>query len=54
MLAGIVGDRLIGPYVLPPRLNSIILLEDVSLNVMQYMMFQHDRAPAHFSLASRQ
>lgn len=62
--AGILGDRLIGPYILPFRLNGRTyryflehvlpeLLEDVSLNVRQRMYFQHDGAPAHFSIAVR-
>lgn len=57
--AGIVGDHLIGPFVLPPRLNGNNylrflrntlpgLLEDVPLNIRCQMIFQHDGAPAHF------
>jgi len=57
--AGIVADQLIGPFVLPPRLNGDVyldflrntlpgLLEEVPLNIRQQMIFQHDGAPAHF------
>jgi hypothetical protein len=63
--AGIIADRLIGPYMLPPRLTGNIyltflqevlpdLLDDVPLAVMQRIMFQHDGAPAHFSRDVRQ
>ncbi|KAJ4431746.1 hypothetical protein ANN_20350 [Periplaneta americana] len=59
--AGIVGDCLVGPYVLPARLTGAIyrdfiqntlpklLHEDVPLNIRQNMWFMHDGAPAHFS-----
>lgn len=57
--AGIIGDHLIGPYLLPNRLNSAVylafirdilpnLLENVPLQVRNVMWFQHDGAPAHF------
>lgn len=57
--AGIVGDRLVGPFILPPRLNGIEylqflnntldeLLEDVPLAVRRDMWFLHDGAPAHY------
>lgn len=63
--AGIVGENIIGPYLLPPRLNGHIyvqfleqilpeFLEDVPLNIRRGMWFQHDGAPAHFSLEARQ
>ncbi|KMQ84872.1 hypothetical protein RF55_16973 [Lasius niger] len=63
--AGIVGDTLIGPYLLPPRLNAYIylqflqhvlpdLLEDVPLNIRRDMWFQHDGTPPHFSLDVRE
>lgn len=56
---GVVGDQLIGPYLLPPRLNAenylvflreVLpeLLEAVPLHIRQNMIFQHDGAPAHF------
>jgi hypothetical protein len=60
MWAGIIGNCVVGPYLLPDRLNSPaycvflqevlpVLLEDVPLAVRRDMWFQHDRAPAHFS-----
>lgn len=63
--AGIIGDHLIGPYVLPPRLNEELylqflqnnlqqLLEDVPLATRRNMWFMHDGAPPHFSIAVRQ
>lgn len=56
---GVVGDELIGPYLLPARLNSenyLIflqevlpgLLENVPLPIRREMIFQQDGAPAHF------
>ena len=65
MWAGIVGRRLIGPYMLPRRLTGNIyinflrnalpeLLEDVPLNFRQNMWFQHDAAPPHFTLGARE
>ncbi|PNF14165.1 hypothetical protein B7P43_G13485 [Cryptotermes secundus] len=62
--ACIIGDHLIGPFLLPPRLNGpfckvvlerIIptLLEDVPLIVRRQMWVQHDGAPAHFSIVSQ-
>ena len=62
--AGIVDGRLIGPYLLPPRLTGPIykifleevlpeLLEEVPMRVRRLMWLQHDGAPAHFSLAVR-
>lgn len=61
---GIVGDNLIGPYFLQPRLNGEAylnflrdnlpdLLEDVPLRLRQEMWFMHDGAPPHFSLRVR-
>ena len=61
MWAGIVGDCLIGPYVLPSRLTGAVyrdfiqntlpdlLHECVPLQIRQHMWFKHDGAPAHFS-----
>jgi hypothetical protein len=54
--AGIIGDNLIGSYLLPPRLNGHIyrifleetvpeLLQDVPLIVRQQMWMQQDGAP---------
>jgi hypothetical protein len=62
--AAILGDQLIGPFVLPPRLNGNNylqflretlpeLIEDVMLFVRNQMWYQHDGAPAHFSRAVR-
>jgi len=62
--AGIVGDSLIGPFVLPPNLNGNAyfnflhdnltdLLEDVPLILRNRIWYQHDGAPAHFSQAVR-
>lgn len=62
---GIVGDFLIGPHFLPPRLNGqqyrhflefelAELLEDVPLAERAGMWFMHDGAPPHFSIAARQ
>lgn len=56
--AGIVGNTLVGPYILPQILNGEIykefleetlpeLLEEIPLNVRQSMYYQHDGAPAH-------
>ena len=58
--AGIVGDYLLGPYMLPPRLrwpmyrlflevHLPMLLEDVPLHIRRRMWFQHDGAPPHFA-----
>lgn len=62
--AGIVGNTLIGPVFLEPRLNGQIyhrflsrtlppLLDDIPLAVRQRMWFMHDGAPAHFSRLAR-
>lgn len=58
--AGVLDNFLIGPYILPNRLNTQAytvflrdvlpeLLEDIPLEVRQGMWFQHDGAPAHFA-----
>lgn len=63
--AGIVGDCLIGPYLMPSPLNGQrygtflretlpLLLQDVPLDVRRRMWFQHDGAPAHSSRIARQ
>jgi hypothetical protein len=63
--AGIIGDYVIGPYLLPPRLNGHIyrlfledvlpeLLQDVPLIVRQQVWMQQDGAPAHFTLEVRE
>lgn len=62
--AGIIGDSLIGPYILPNKLNGPTylvflreilpeLLDNVPLEVRQSMWFQHDGAPPHFSVLVR-
>lgn len=63
--AGIVGDRLIGPHILPATLTGDIyaaflqwtlpeLLENVPLDIRRRLWIQQDGAPAHFSRAARQ
>ncbi|GFX97103.1 DUF4817 domain-containing protein [Trichonephila clavipes] len=62
--AGIVGDCLLGPYILPERLNGSVyitflqevlpeMLNDVPMTIRQRIRFQHDGAPAHFSIDVR-
>ncbi|XP_070528284.1 uncharacterized protein [Cardiocondyla obscurior] len=62
--AGIIGNRVIGPYFLPPRLDGEryaqflenhlpILLEELPLQMRQTMIFQHDGAPPHYSRRAR-
>lgn len=57
--AGIIGNHLVGPYILPNRLDSRTylvflrdilpeLLEAIPLNVRDEMWYQHDGAPAHY------
>jgi hypothetical protein len=57
--AGIIGNCVVSPYLLPDRLNGLaycvflqevlpVRLEDVPLAVRCDMWFQHDGAPAHF------
>lgn len=59
-----IGDVLIGPIVIPQRLNSEnylnflrndlnLLLEDIDLQTRITMWFQHDGAPPHFGRAVR-
>jgi hypothetical protein len=59
--AGIAGDRLLGPYFLPPHLTGALyhnflrnvlpeLLQDVGLQTRIHLWFMHDGAPAHFLL----
>lgn len=63
--AGIIGSHLLGPIVLPPRLNGQLyheflleqlplILEDVDLQTRLNMWFMHDGAPPHFSLMARE
>ena len=62
--AGIVGDYLVGPYVLPKRINGQTyhnfienvlpeLIEGVPLYVRPNTYFMHDGAPPHFSVDVR-
>lgn len=62
--AGIIGNHLIGPFVLQDRLNGERylefiqndlngLLEHVPLQTRRDMWFMHDGAPPHFSLIVR-
>ncbi|XP_066595419.1 uncharacterized protein [Prorops nasuta] len=61
--AGLIGDQIIGPFFLPPRLDGEkyasfleeqlpLLLEDVPLIVRKNLIFQHDGAPAHFHISA--
>lgn len=63
--AGIVGDFLVGPYLLPAPLTSrdyLIflqemlprLLDPVPQNIKRHMLFQHDGAPPHYGRCVRQ
>ena len=62
--AGIVGTHLLGPVILPGRLTGAaylqflqttlpVLLESVPLAMRRNLWFQHDGAPAHFSVDTR-
>ena len=62
--AGIIGDRLVGPVILPERLTGEAylnflqvtlppLLEDVPCAVRMVMWLLHDGAPAHFRITVR-
>lgn len=57
---GILGNRIIGPYIFNGRLNGEsylnflqnelpVLLEDIPLETRAIMWYQHDGCPAHFS-----
>lgn len=61
---GIIGGRIIGPYVFDEPLNGKVylhflannlpvLLENVPLRTRMAMFFQHDGCPAHFSISVR-
>lgn len=63
--AGIIGQHLIGPFVLPRRLTGPLylhflqhnlpgLLEGLPLAIRRDMWFMHDGAPPHFSQVVRQ
>ena len=60
----ILGDYLLGPAIIPDRLNGTtylqflqntlpFLMEEISLAIRREIWFQHDGAPAHFSLQVR-
>ena len=62
--AGILGDQLIGPYILPDNLNGRSyqffltevlpeLLENVPLDVRNNMWLQQDGAPPHYARVAR-
>lgn len=62
--AGIINNTLIGPKILPPRLNSQIylaflqeimpeILDEVPLAVRNHIFYQQDGAPAHYGLIVR-
>ena len=62
---GIVGDHIIGPYILEGLLTRQVyanflqnvlpqLMEDVPLHVRMNMWMQHDGAPPHYALFPRQ
>lgn len=61
---GIVGNTLVGPYLMPSPLTGhsymvflqevlFQLLEDVPLAIRRGMWFQHDGAPAHYYAGAR-
>ena len=62
---GVIGDKLIGPFVLENNLSGDTyevflrtelpgLLEDIPLMVRMQMFFQHDGAPPHYSRLVRE
>lgn len=62
---GIIGGRVVGPFILHGALNGRTyldflenvlpnLMEDIPLDVRQNMFFQHDGYPAHYALAVHQ
>lgn len=61
---GIIGNTVIGPTILPNRLNAQnylqflvenapIILDEVPLNVINRVIYQQDGAPAHFGVNVR-
>lgn len=62
--AGVIGNKLIGPYYLPDTLNGHNYLEFLINDLPQLVeevfqedaaiIFQHDGCPAHYSLAVRE
>lgn len=62
--AGIVGNHLVGPYLMPTPLNGHSymmflqeglpqLLENIPLDIRRGMWYQHDGAPAHYYAGAR-
>ena len=62
---GIIGDHLIGPWELPPRLTGEVyldflqnflpvLFQEVPLRTRERMWYQHDGAPAYFQRLIRE
>lgn len=62
---GIIGNHLIGPFIIDGRLNGVNylqflqeelnnLLEEVPLQIRNNMWFMHDGAPPHFSVIVRE
>lgn len=62
--AGIIGDNIIRPYLLPERLTGNLYrpflenilpvpLEDLPLGVRQHMWFIYDGAPSHYTHMAR-
>lgn len=63
--AGVIDNYLIGPFVLPNRLNGAAyrlflennlheLLDNIPIQIRHNMWFMHDGAPPHYSLEARQ
>ena len=61
---GILGDYVLGPVIITDHLNGAayleflqntfpLLIEEIPLAIRREMWFQHDGAPAHFSLQVR-
>ena len=61
---GILGDYLLGPVIIPDRLNGVsyleflqntlpLLMEEIPVAIRREMWFQHYSAPAHFNLQVR-
>ena len=62
---GVIGDQLIGPYIISQRLSGNIyanvlqdelpaLLENVAVQTRRQMYYQRDKVPPHFSQVVRQ
>lgn len=63
--AGVIGDKILGPVFLLPRLNGENylqfleeelprILEDLPLGVRNRMFFMHDGAPVHYWIILRE